>query len=117
MKAKRISEPQPHPHLDPARIEGGGETERLAGAAVVTALYVEWPGHSSDSIVNTRKVQPVEKVEGLGHQLQAARFAERDLSGQAEVEGPEVGTDAGVAAGKRGPVGGLVAIAVDVEPG
>src|SRR5262249_60771359 len=67
----RSSNPPPHPHLHPPRIEGRGETQGLAGAAVVTALYVEWPGHHSDRIVDAGKVEPVEEIEGLRHQLQA----------------------------------------------
>src|SRR6266536_636087 len=65
-------------------------------------------------IVHRGKIQVVEEIETLSHNLDRTALVQPDMAREAYVEGPETGTDTRIASGERRPVRGRVAIRVEI---
>ena len=110
------SKTKPQAQLDPTRVESRGEPERLAGGSFAQAVQGRGDG-APHSIVHAGKVQIVEQIEGLEHQLQGAVLAQPDAPGQASVKGPEGGPDADIASCYERAIGGVMSIVVQLRAG
>jgi len=94
------------------------ESQRLAGQKLRAAVNIERRSKRwSNFIVDRGIVCPVQKIECIRSELQAAAFAHFEAARQAQVEIGIVGANSRIAAGARWPVSKIGAITIHVSPG